>query len=146
MAWRRQRLELNTLTAGLITANIQTADRAGNEEQAQEALEAPCTAAQGYRVMITAESAEVLMLEQSQFAMAMYKQGIRRHSEAAYRQLRKAATGRAKDSIDLALSDGVGSTTITQLERLKILARELFRLVHNRTVSWISWVAVSLIS
>ena len=67
--------------------------------------------AQGYRALkpklnitnITAASDQILMTEMSQFNVDLGELGVRLNSEAGFRQLRSATTGRAKDTVELAL-------------------------------------------
>ena len=119
--------DLGSLAAAMLQASANTAFQVGQLAETLQQAEARRTAAQGYRTLkpkrdittVTAESAKVLLLEQVQFAVDLGELGIPTASEAAYRQLRAAASGRAKDTIDLALSHGNGLAYATHLEQQK---------------------------
>ena len=81
------------------------------------------SASHGYRALkpkkdmtrITAESARTLMNEISQFEVDLNELEIAKLSEAAYRQLRAMAEGKARDVIDIETVQGYGKELLDRL-------------------------------
>ena len=81
------------------------------------------SASHGYRALkpkkdmtkITADDARKLMNEISSFEVDLNELGIAKFSEAAYRQLRAMAEGKAKDVVDIETVHGRGKELLDQL-------------------------------
>ena len=81
------------------------------------------TASHGYRALkpkkdmtkVTADDARRLMNEISCFEVDLNELGIAKFSEAAYRQLRAMAEGKAKDVVDIETVQGRGKELLDQL-------------------------------
>ena len=81
------------------------------------------SASHGYRALkpkkdmtkITADDARKLMNEISNFVVDLNELGIAKFSEAAYRQLRAMAEGKAKDVVDIETVHGRGKELLDQL-------------------------------
>ena len=80
-------------------------------------------AAHGYRALkpkkdmtrITADNARTLMSEISNFEIDLNELGVAKLSEAAYRQLRSMAEGKAKDVVDIETVQGSGKELLDRL-------------------------------
>ena len=89
----------------------------------------------GYRALkpkkemtqIKAEDARSLMIEIMQFEVDLGELGITVQSEAAYRQLRAMAIGKARDVIDLELVQGNGLILKTELDSYQLYGAQVVK-------------------